>query len=504
MLLLGIDVGTSSIKVSVVDAGTQRCLAAAVFPETEAPIHAIQPGWAEQKPASWWDYVTKAILQCHSTNNYDPQDIVAIGIAYQMHGLVITDKKKEVLRDAIIWCDSRAVQTGQQAFSKIGESTCLAHFLNSPANFTASKLAWVKNNEPAIYSRVDKMMLPGDYICLKLTGEVTTTTSALSEAILWDFQQNEPARRVMEHFEFDPSFIPAIRPVFSTHGTITRAVAEQLKLKKGIPVTYKAGDQLNNALALNVFEPGEVAATAGTSGVIYAVTDELSYDPQLRVNSFAHINHSAENIRIGVLLCINGAGIFNRWMKNIVGAQNSYEGWNQAAAMIPIGAGGLFAIPFGNGAERMLNNQAVGAHFHGLDFNVHTAAHMMRSVQEGIAFAFRYGFDIMRSNGINPSVIRAARTNLFLSDVFTKAFAGVNNISVELYEGDGSYGAAIGAGLGAGIYKDPTALKERKPVASVNPADNLLYDELFEKWKARLNEHLDTVREEAAFEFSIP
>lgn len=521
MLLLGIDLGTSSVKVSVVDSVTQRLIASAAYPETEADIIAPHPGWAEQSPDQWWEHVKQAILKCHSQELYNPADIAAIGVAYQMHGLVLVDKEQHVLRNSIIWCDSRAVEIGNKAFQEIGEEKCLSHLLNSPGNFTASKLAWVKENEPSIYNNINKVMLPGDFIAMKMTGDCTTTVSALSEGIFWDFKENRISKDILDYFDFDLSLIPTVQPLFAPHGYLKDTVADRLSLKKGIPVSYKAGDQPNNALSLNVMEPGEVAATAGTSGVIYGVSNQLNYDLQSRINSFAHVNHNTTSLpspsgegsrrpdevgeaRIGILLCINGVGIFNRWIKNIVGG-NTYAGLNEAAGKVTIGSEGLLALPFGNGAERMLNNQIVGGHFHSLDFNIHTTAHLVRAVQEGIAFSFRYGLDIMRENGMNPGVIRASKANLFLSDVFTKSFANTNNVAIEFYEGDGSFGAAIGAGIGAGIYPDAaTASKNRKPVDGVQPQQTNRYEELYQQWKELLKNQLNKTSEVNTESFSLP
>lgn len=491
MLLLGIDIGTSAIKVSVVEAASGTNLASTQYPETETEILSPQTGWAEQSPDTWWENTKQAILKLHSLKLYDPKNICAIGIAYQMHGLVLVDKNQHVLRNSIIWCDSRAVETGNNAFEEIGEEKCLTHLLNSPGNFTASKLAWVKNNEPHVFERIDKFMLPGDFISMKFTGEITTTVSALSEGIFWDFKEHSVSPDVMGYYGFDGDIIPTVQKLFSSHGTIKDSVADRLSLPKGIPVSYKAGDQLNNALSLNVMEPGQVAATAGTSGVIYAVGSELVYDTQSRVNTFAHLNHHKNDIRTGVLLCINGAGIYNRWLKGISGDHLPYSAMNEKAAAIRAGAEGLFAIPFGNGAERMLNNQIIGGHFHNLDFNRHDIGHMSRAVQEGIAFSFRYGLDIMRSNGIEPSVIRAGRANLFLSDVFTEAFVKTANVALEFYDGDGSYGAAIGAGIGAGIYANSdVAIGSRKPQLVKEPRNTDQYESLYGKWKELLEAHL--------------
>ena len=494
MLLLGIDLGTSSIKASVVDAATHQCIASAKFPETEVDIISLQTGWAEQSPDQWWEHVKQAILKCNALQLYNPKDIAAIGIAYQMHGLVLVDKDQHVLRNSIIWCDSRAVEIGERAFNEIGEERCLSHLLNSPGNFTASKLAWVKHNEPEIYERIDKVLLPGDFIAMKFTGETTTTVSALSEGIFWDFKNHTLSKDVINYFYFDTSFFPMVQPVFSDHGKLKETVASRLSLCAGIPVTYKAGDQPNNALSLNVLQPGEVAATAGTSGVIYGVSNCLEYDPQSRINSFAHVNHQPGKNRIGMLLCINGAGIFNRWIKNMFGAQHTYETLNLEASGISIGSEGLLTIPFGNGAERMFNNTIVDAHLYHLDFNVHSLGHIVRSAQEGIAFAFRYGLDIMKENGIEPSIIRAGKANMFLSNVFTQSFVNATGVAVELHQSDGSVGAALGAGIGAGMFTENDLSVNIKALKIVEPAQQDQYEELYQRWKNILQIYLQKIK----------
>ena len=484
MLLLGIDIGTSSIKVSIVDAQTQNGIATVQYPDSETGITSLQKGWAEQSPEMWWENVQQAILKAHATKKYNPADIKAIGIAYQMHGLVCVDKEQRVLRDSIIWCDSRAVEIGNRAFDAIGHERSLQHLLNSPGNFTAAKLAWVKENEPATFALIDKIMLPGDFIAMKLTGQVTTSIAALSEGVFWDFKEQELSKDVFNYFGFDRSLIPEIKEVFSAHGNILNAVASHLSLQPGIPVTYKAGDQPNNALSLNVLEPGEVAATAGTSGVIYGVSDQLVFDQQSRINSFAHVNYLEQQKRIGVLLCINGTGILNSWIKKVTGNLYSYQQMNEAAATVTAGSNGLRMVPFGNGAERMLGNKLLQSHIHQIDFNVHGPAHLFRAAQEGIAFAFRYGVDIMRENGMQPSVIRAGKANMFLSDVFTSSFVNATNIPVELHDCDGSVGAAKGAGIGVGFYNSPKdAFSNSIPIDLVEPTQSKLYDQLYAEWK---------------------
>ena len=491
MLLLGIDIGTSSVKVSVVDTYSQRCITTAQFPQTEAAIISVKPGWAEQPPDEWWTNTKQAIQNANATKLYDPAKINAIGIAYQMHGLVCVDKKKQPLRNSIIWCDSRAVKTGNRAFDEIGHEKCLGTLLNSPGNFTAAKLAWVKENEPAVYEKIDTIMLPGDFIAMKFTGDITTSIAALSEGMFWNFKKDTLSADVFKHFGFKKSLIPDIRPVFGEHGKLLQSVASELSLTPGIPVTYKAGDQPNNALSLNVMQPGEVAATAGTSGVIYTVTDQLVYDKQSRVNTFAHVNYTEKEKRLGILLCINGTGILNKWIKNIAGDSKDYNSINQLAATVQPGSDGLIILPFGNGAERMLHNEMVQSHIHHIDFNKHNPAHIYRAAQEGIAFAFRYGLDMIKENGIQPQVIRAGHANMFLSDVFTQSFVNATGVPVELYHCDGSTGAATGAGIGAGIYNDTKqAFGKFIPVKSFKPGEKDLYEELYQKWKKVLEKHL--------------
>ena len=452
MQLLGFDLGSSSIKASIIDSETGNCVASAYYPKEEMPMFSRQPGWAEQDPDMWWNYAVMAIKELFQQSAVKKQSISAIGISYQMHGLVVVDKEQKPLRPSIIWCDSRAVVIGEKAFESIGRERCLASHLNSPGNFTASKLAWVKENEPEVYGKIDKIMLPGDYLAMKLTGEILTTPSGLSEGILWNFGKNDVSSEITGYFGFDRSIIPSVVPVFSIQGKISSSAAEELGLQKGIPVAYRAGDQPNNAFSLNVLNPGEIAATAGTSGVVYGISDKVMYDPQSRVNTFVHVNHTHDNNRLGVLLCINGTGILNSWIKRNIACGMSYEEINDAAGSIAPGSNKVTVLPFGNGSERMLGNRYIGCHINDLDYNTHSKAHIMRAAQEGIVFAFKYGMDIMGTTGIKSEIIRAGHSNMFLSSVFSESLASISGSTIELYNTDGSQGAARAAGLGAGIF----------------------------------------------------
>jgi len=491
MYLLGYDIGSSSIKATLLDALSGAVVAAFASPEKELDIIAEKPGWAEQHPEIWWKHVVLVTGRILSETRVDPGDVHAIGISYQMHGLVLVDENRRVLRPSIIWCDSRAVETGERAFRGIGRETCLRRLLNSPGNFTASKLKWVKDNEPDVYRSVYKAMLPGDYIAMKMTDEIVTTPSGLSEGILWDYRKNGLADIVLDYYGIPSDVIPEVKPTFSVQGELTAGAAEELGLRPGTKIAYRAGDQPNNALSLKVLNPGEIAATAGTSGVVYGVTDRADHDPKSRVNPFVHVNHSADAPRYGVLMCINGTGILNSWLKhNCVPEDMDYHDMNELAGEVPVGANGLVVIPYGNGAERTLENRDVGAVFHGLRFNIHDRRSILRAAQEGIVFAFNHGLEIMRDMGVTVDTVRAGHTNMFLSPLFREAFATVTDATVELYDTDGSQGAARGAGIGAGIYEKPEDAFVGLMTTNVVEPDREAreaYREAYERWLGVLN-----------------
>lgn len=492
MYLLGYDIGTSSVKVAIVDGATGRCVASDFYPKREAPIKSLRPGWAEQHPDDWMEYLVAATRGALAQTDINPADIKAIGFSYQMHGLVAIDKEGRVLRDAIIWCDSRGVPYGEKAASELGDEECLKRILNLPGNFTATKLAWVKENEPELFDRIHKVMLPADYIAYRLTGRITTNPEGLSEYMLWDFSTNTPARFLMEHFGFPEDIFPEVTTSFGIQGRLTAEAASLLGLAEGTPITYRAGDQPNNALSLNVFEPGEVASTAGTSGVVYGINGTVDYDPRSRVNNFAHVNHSADRTRIGVMTCINGTGILNSWIHRNMAPELSYPAMNDLAAEVPAGSDGVTILPFGNGAERVLENRTIGCSFHGINFNLHDRRHILRAAQEGIVFSFMYGMEIMKSIGMRIDTIHAGNANMFLSPVFRDTLAGVSGAVIRLVDTDGAAGAAKGAGIGIGYYKDnKEAFASLATIAEiVPPADRSPYLDAYARWKSVLEREL--------------
>jgi len=498
--LLGFDVGSSSVKASLLDSGSGKSVASASSPENEMEIRAPRPGWAEQDPEAWWTHMARCVAKLRAVAPDAVAGIAAVGVSYQMHGLVIVDEGGRVLRPSIIWCDGRAVPYGEKAFKELGRETCLGRLLNSPGNFTAAKLAWVKENEPAVYAKSKKMFLPGDYLAYRMTGEAATTASGLSEGVLWDSSREEPAGFLMDHFGFDRGLLPKLVPTFGEQGRITSSAAKELGLPAGVTVTYRAGDQPNNALSLGVLEPGELAATAGTSGVVYGIVDEPVCDPESRTNTFVHVNHEADRKRYGMLLCLNGTGSLNRWLRQTVaefdGKGLSYAGMNELASKVPVGSAGLVVLPYGNGAERTLGNLDPGASVHGINFNIHGKAHLFRAGQEGIVFALAYGIEIMRAQGLRVDTVKAGYANMFLSPLFRTAFATVTGARVLLYETDGAEGAARGAGIGAGMYRSAgeafagLGLKETiEPDEAVAGA----YREAYEGWKRVLKREVPGV-----------
>lgn len=494
--LLGLDIGSSSVKVALVDADNGAPVASAFSPEVEMPILAPEPGFAEQHPDTWWSELGQALLKLRSRHPFQSDEIQAIGISYQMHGLVAVDRQGIPLRSSIIWCDSRAVAIGNEAFQRLGETFCLSHYLNSPGNFTASKLKWVKDHEPGLYERIHRIMLPGDYIAWRLTGTMATTVSGLSEGIMWDFLQGGIAADLLNAYGIDKGLLPDLVPQFGHQGSLTADAAGALGLKAGTPVTYRAGDQPNNAFSLNVLSPGEIAATAGTSGVVYGVTSEAAYDPRSRVNAFVHVNHQAEAPRYGVLLCVNGTGILNSWLRRNIFQGMDYAAMNRLAMEVPPGADGLSLYPFGNGAERALENRDPGAWMEGLSFNRHDARHMARAAQEGIVFALQYGMEIMSEMGMTMRTVRAGHANMFLSPLFAQTFADVTGCRLELFDTDGAQGAARGAGFGAGLFPTMSDCFRGMNIRQAwEPgADAATNGQLYLKWREGLIRRMDLRR----------
>ena len=487
MYYIGYDIGSSSIKIAIVNATNGEKIATVHEPKNEMSIVSKQKDWAEQDPSLWWEYICAGTKRILIEYNIKASEIKGIGIAYQMHGLVVLDKEGMPLRNSIIWCDSRAVAIGNKAFDDLGNAKCATSLLNSPGNFTASKLKWVKENEPTIYKKIHKMMLPGDFIAYKITGEMTTTRNGLSEGILWDYKENKVANWLLDYYKIDSKLIPTVVENFTNQGVVNKKASKESGLPVGIPIVYRAGDQPNNALSLNVLRDGEVAATGGTSGVLYAVTDNLKSKETSRINSFVHVNYTDKNPIIGKLLCINGAGILYRWLK-LNGKYDSYEHMNQGAAKVVIGSEGIVVIPFGNGAERMLNNKNIGCHFLNFNLNIHSQDHLCRAALEGIAFSFVYGMEILKDDNTPIKVIRAGNDNLFRSEIFSKTVATLIGYDIEIYNTTGAVGAARAVALIDGDFDSfGDKILKNDYVMSYSPSkDKASFFDAYQNWKKEL------------------
>ncbi len=487
MYCLGLDIGSSSVKAALVEVKSGKSILSVHEPKNEMNIISLNNDWAEQDPNMWWKYTCNAIKRVCKESHVDSKKISSIGVSYQMHGLVLIDKDGEILRNSIIWCDSRAVSIGMKAFSEIGEEKCMSHLLNSPGNFTASKLKWVKDNDPEVYDKIYKYMLPGDYIAYKLTGEINTTRNGLSEGIIWDYRENKPANWLLKYYGIDTNLTPDIIDNFSVQGKTNSISSKETGLAIDIPITYRAGDQPNNALSLNVFNPGEAAASGGTSGVIYSITDNLNSKEPSRINHFAHVNYTDNLKCIGKLLCINGAGIQYRWLRNH-SIDASYEKMNEMASKISVGSDGISVIPFGNGAERMLNNKNIGTQICNINLNKHSHGHLYRSSLEGIAFSFMYGVEILKNDNAPISVLRAGNDNLFRSKIFANTVATLIGHEIEIYNTTGAFGAArASAILNGDIETFRKAITKNDHVMTFLPLKNKSeYEGAYLRWKKDL------------------
>ncbi|MFY0688083.1 MAG: carbohydrate kinase [Cyclobacteriaceae bacterium] len=496
MYLIGYDIGSSTIKASLIETSSNQHVCTVQYPDRDMDMISRQSGWAEQQPEIWWQDFCFATRKLLAEAKIQAEDIQAIGISYQMHGLVLIDKQKQALRPAIIWCDSRAVAIGDKAFNEIGPRWCLENCLNSPGNFTASRLKWVKDNEPHIYEQADKFLLPGDYIAMRVTGKVSTTLSGLSEAILWDFKEKKLANEVLDHLDLDKDLIPEIVSAFDVQGEVTEEASIMTGLKPGTPLTFRAGDQPSNALSLNVLRPGEIAATCGASGVVYGIVDRPLFDPKSRINAFSHVNYEENNDRIGVLACINGAGMQYGWMRHQIAAGGrSYDDMERMASGVPIGSEGLCILPFGNGAERILENKNLKSQIHNLQFNRHSRAHLFRAALEGVAFSFVYGINLLKNLGLNMEVLRVANDNMFQSEIFSQTMATLLDCKIEMFDTTAAVGAAKAAGVGIGVYQNvEEALGSQKPYVIFEPSlDKAQCEHAYQFWVRNLEKSLQEV-----------
>ena len=315
---------------------------------------------------------------------------------------------------------------------------------------------------------------------------MTTTKTGLSEGMLWDYKNNSVADFLLKYYEIDSSLIPKIVPTFGFQCKLNKKGSSECGLLEDIPIYYRAGDQPNNALSLNVLNPGEIAATAGTSGVVFAVTDNVKTNESERINNFLHVNIN-NSISLGKLLCINGAGIQYAKLKNELNI-NSYDEMNKLSSVVEVGSKQLTYLPFGNGSERMLNNINVGSKMLNFDINIHKKEHVIRATLEGIAFAFVYGMQILINDGVKPKVIRAGNDNLFKSKVFGETISTLINTDIEIYETTGAFGAARAVDLrNRDFNKFENNIIENDFLRTFSPQPNLNdYKNAYNLWVEKL------------------
>lgn len=493
MHYLGIDLGSSSVKVCLADANGKEIASAKAPIDGEMEIISTSSGFAEQNPEDWWAMLTHGIKQLKE-QGHNLANVKAIGIAYQMHGLVAMNDSFIPLRPAIIWCDSRAIPLGEKAFQEIGEEKALKKLLNSPGNFTAAKLAWVKNNEPDIYNKIAFIGLPGDWLAARLTGQLNATVSGLSEGIFIDHSTGQISNDVLNAFSIDKNFIKQPGESFRRFGKVLPTWCDEFGFNADAEVCYVAGDQPNNAFSLSAINPGEVAINAGTSGVLYAVSETPVVDMQQRVNTFAHVTHTTNKPSFGVLACVNGTGIQYSWLRHMLANNGdlSFIDLNNLAKTAPPGCDGLHVFSFGNGAERILNNRNIGASFTNINFHKHGPQHLIRAAQEGIAFSLVYCIEIFKEIGIEIKVLKAGSANLFNSPLFRQIVADTSGIPVEVINADGALGAARGAMVGSQAIDIKTIGSEMiQTVARVEPSENTqLYRQIYNEWLGELQHQL--------------
>lgn len=457
MAFLGIDVGTSSVKVSIVGEDGVILASATAPASSERAINSPNPNWAEQNPEDWWEDAQQAILNLPLEARLQ---VEAIGIAYQMHGLVLVDSQFQPVRPSIIWCDGRNIQESQILAESLGLDALENRLLNKPGTLTLAKLAWVAEHEPETLAKAHTFGLPGDFIAYKLTGEWSTTKSGYSEMVGWDFGASIPFEEGFRKAGWKLP-LPEARPNLEEGAPIQKVIAEKLGLPPSARVTYRAGDQPNNAFGLGVLQQGETAISAGTSGVLYGIGDS---SPGLHegINRFLHVNS-----QIGVLMCLNGVGSALAFARRTWFQNQSYEALSELASQAnPENCPYFF--PFGNGAERILSERAFSG-FTELDFNRHNLPELARSVFEGIAFAYRLGSEKMEKAGCLSKVVNGTESGLLKSSFFAQLLANELQVELILSEGDGSTAAARGAALGIKkILPKPAPLKRYLPTSPAN------------------------------------
>ncbi len=474
--LLGIDVSTTATKALLIDElGAVIAVAA-----TEYSFETPQPLWSEQEPSLFWNGTVKSIREVLSKSQVNPQDIAAVGLTGQMHGLTLLDAQGDPLRPCILWNDQRTQKQCDDITARVGAARVL-QLTGNPVltGFTAPKLLWVRENEPDVYRRAAQILLPKDYARYKLTGEFVSDVSDSSGTALFDVGKRAWSDEMLDALDVPRTWLPAVTESPVVSSKISADAARVTGLRQGTPVVGGAGDQAAGAVGMGIVRPGMMSISVGTSGVVFAQSDAYRIEPQGRLHTFCHAVPGKWHW-MGVML--SAAGSF-RWYRDALGesekeiaaqsGQDVYDVLTARAAQAPAGCDGLFFLPYLTGERTPYPDPQARGAFIGLTTR-HTKAHFIRAVLEGVSFGLRDSFELMRDLGIATTQVRlsggGAKSALWrqiLADVFATEITMVN-----ITEG-AAFGAALLAAVGAGVYRDVESACEAtiKITTRIEPSD---------------------------------
>lgn len=454
--LIGIDIGTSGTKTVLFDT-RMKVVCDATY---SYPLYQVKNGWAEQNPQDWADASIKGLKSVLEQSKINNNDIAGIGLSGQMHGLVMLDKDKKVLRKSIIWCDQRTSKEAKEITDKVGKEKLISITANpSMTGFTLAKLLWVKNNEPQVYNKCKHILLPKDYVRYILTDSLATEVSDAGGMQLMDIKNRCWSDEILKTFDISDQMLPKLYESHEISGYINYNTAAITGLKEGTAVVGGAGDQAASAIGNGVVREGTVSQTLGSSGVIFACTDKPLIDPMGRVHTLCHAIPNMWHI----MSVTQGCGLSLKWFKdNFCGEEveiaektngDVYDVLFEKANKLPVGSENLIFLPYLMGERSPHMDENARGVFFGLS-NIHTKSHLFRSVAEGVTFSQRECFEIIASLGITPSEIRVGGGGS-KSKVWLQMLADNMNVKVETLntKETGAMGVAILAGVGTGIYK---------------------------------------------------
>ena len=448
----GIDVGTGGTRAVIMDENGR--IAASATEEHQA-FASPSIGWAEQRPEDWWRAAKIAIPKALEIGKLRGEQISCVGFSGQMHGAVMLDDFDKVVRPALIWCDVRTEKQCKELNERIGAERLIRLTCNPAlANFTLTKLMWTRENEPENWARVRSVMLPKDYVRLKLTGDRATDLADASGTLMLDVARRKWSMEILQAVEMDQSLLPSLCESPEVCGKISPEGAEATGLKAGTLVVAGAGDQAAGAVGMGIAMPGAVSATIGTSGVVFAATDHPAKDPKGRLHTFCH----AIPGRWHMMGVTQAAGLSLKWFRDCFGTKlgkhedNSYDQLTAEAATVPAGADGLLWAPYLMGERTPHLDPNARAMLVGLTAS-HTRAHVVRAILEGVAFSLRDTFTIFSHMNVPVKSIRLGGGGA-RSPLWRQIQADVYGNEVEIVEAEegAAFGAAILAGVGAKFW----------------------------------------------------